>query len=471
MNEIVYKLPKELKDEFNQSINQKNKTFIRIALLGGLFLYSVFAFLDKALVPELVEKFWFIRFGIIAPATVIALMLTYAESAYKYIQPILSLVVIIGGLGIIAMILLAPTPVNYNYYAGLILVFIYSYTFLRVRFMWATIAGWCIVAGYEIGAIYITDTPTEILINNNFFFISANILGMVSNLSYEANLKKEFHTAYRLRISNQQIAENNIQLEKNVRERTEELRELNKKLLDEIKEKEKAKNISDNTSQLTSELLAKMSHELRSPIHQIINITSRIKSDKEADLDEGLRESFSEINSASGKIARTVDYILKVSELNLGSYELNIRSIDIINLLQNLYLEYYKTAASKQLELFFYFDKDTSIIKNDYYVVNQVFSKLIDSSIELTSNGRIEINLSHSNNGGITVNIENTGEGISEEYLKYWFDQLSGAGREYSQNYEGGLSLALVKKYCEIANINVSVKRERDAGTIFTLEL
>lgn len=469
MHKITYKLPEELKREFNQSINQKNKSFIRIALFGGLFLYSVFALLDQALVPELVDVFWFIRFGIILPVTIITILLTYSETAYRFIQPILSVVVVISGLGIIAMILLAPSPVNYNYYAGLILVIIFSYTFLRVRFIWATIAGWCIVAGYEIGAVYIIHTPTEVLINNNFFFISANLLGMVSNLSYETNLKKEFHTAYRLMLSNNQIAENNIELEKSVKERTKELNELNRKLVDEIREKEEAKRASENSNQITSKFLAKMSHELRNPIQKIINITSRIKGEIESNHNEELKTSFAEINSVSGKVAHTVDHILKVSELNLGTYQLNIRSIDIINLLQNLYLEYYKTAASKQLGLFFFFDKDTSIIENDYYAVNQIFVRLIESCIELSSKGKIEITLEHKEDSKITVRIENSAKGISEDYLDFWFDRYSKEEKEYSKKYEGGLSLAIAKKYCDLTNIGMSSSSDKERGTIFQL--
>ena len=64
------------------------------------------------------------------------------------------------GLAIIVMIIFAARMAdNYTYYAGLILIFIFGYTFIKARFIYASIAGWSIVASYEVAAIWISDTP------------------------------------------------------------------------------------------------------------------------------------------------------------------------------------------------------------------------------------------------------------------------------------------------------------------------
>ncbi len=60
-------------------------------------------------------------------------------------------------------------------YAGIILVFMWGYAFVCVRFLWATLAGWVQVILYEVVAIWINPVPVDILISNNFFFISANV--------------------------------------------------------------------------------------------------------------------------------------------------------------------------------------------------------------------------------------------------------------------------------------------------------
>ena len=64
-----------------------------------------------------------------------------------------------GGLGIELMVSLADPPSTYSYYAGIILVFITIYTFIPMRFLWAAAYSWVLVGGYEIGALWIVDTP------------------------------------------------------------------------------------------------------------------------------------------------------------------------------------------------------------------------------------------------------------------------------------------------------------------------
>jgi len=102
--------------------------------------------------------------------------------------PLLFIMCLVGGVGIECMVILADPPATYSYYAGIILIFITIHTFLGMRFLWASACSWTIVVLYEIAAIWIADTPKTMLINNNFFFISAVVICM---LEKELNKKTE----------------------------------------------------------------------------------------------------------------------------------------------------------------------------------------------------------------------------------------------------------------------------------------
>ena len=90
------------------------------------------------------------------------------------------------------MIVVAPPPVSYYYYAGLMLTLIFSYTFIRARFVWATLTGWIVVILYEIAAIGLTDIPLSVLVSNNFFLVSANLAGMGSCYLYRVFVPPRF---------------------------------------------------------------------------------------------------------------------------------------------------------------------------------------------------------------------------------------------------------------------------------------
>lgn len=411
------------------------------------------------------------------PSALFVIAATFSKILYKWIQPLLGLTVIVAGLGIIYMILIAPSPISENYYAGLILIFICSYSFLRINFLWATFSGWFIVIVYEISAIFILDIPTEVLINNNFFFISANIIGMVSNLSFEYQTRKEFHTSYLLDLSNKKIKQNNLHLEERVKERTAELEKINSRLFDEIAEKVQiqiklieAKEKAENANNLKSEFLAQMSHEIRSPINTILNFTSLVKDLTKSENNEELTFSFSGIESASRRIVRTIDLILNTSELQLGTYEVSNREINLNNILESLYKEYLKYAAAKGLELKLNLTQNYAKVYTDDYAINQIFANLIDNSIKYTESGFIEINVTNENNGLYSVKIKDTGKGMSKEYLPHIFDQFTQEEKGYTRKFEGsGLGLALVKKYCDIINAKIVVDSIEGKGTTFEI--
>jgi hypothetical protein len=153
---------------------------VRISLILGALTYSAFGILDAILMPEQKYTMWLIRFVIVCPVLFGTLLASFFKSFERYMQPILAVAYLLAGGGIIGMIVIAPIPINYSYYAGLMLVFTWGYTFIRIRFIWASLAGWLQVMLYEIVAIWICPTPFNVLLGNNFFFISANTIGMLA---------------------------------------------------------------------------------------------------------------------------------------------------------------------------------------------------------------------------------------------------------------------------------------------------
>ncbi len=117
-------------------------------------------------------------FNVLLTAMFAIYLFSFSKHFQQYMQLCIALAVLLAGLAIIAMILIAPAPGNYSYYAGLILVFIFGYTFFKLQVLWATIVGWMIVIFYEIAAIGLINTPVPILISNNFFFLTGNLFGM-----------------------------------------------------------------------------------------------------------------------------------------------------------------------------------------------------------------------------------------------------------------------------------------------------
>ena len=242
----------DLEGAFLDDYYKNSLSLVRFSLFIGILMYAFFGVLDAQLVPEMKGKLWMIRFAIVCPILSAVILFSYSSHFKKYFQMVVSMAMVIAGLAIIVMISIIPPPVNYSYYAGLILVLIWGYTFTRARFIWATIAGFIIVASYEVAAIWITNTPTPILVNNNFFFISSNLVGMFSCYYIENYARKDFYLAYLLEQEQAKIMSANQTLEKIVQERTSQLLETNESLRTEIEER---KTAEANKAELEKQLL------------------------------------------------------------------------------------------------------------------------------------------------------------------------------------------------------------------------
>jgi signal transduction histidine kinase/ActR/RegA family two-component response regulator len=210
---------------------------IRAAILIGVTLYSLFGILDAVLMDNLKYTFWFIRFGIVLPFAVVTFVLTYLLFFEKLNQLLIMINNMVGGIGIVVMVVLAGPPVSYSYYAGLMLVFIFVYTFSGLRFLWANATCWSIVIIFEVIAVFFKDIPLTILISNTFFFVSANILSMFAAYFIEYSLRRNFYLTKMLEIEKEKVSHAKKNLQRLVDEQTIQLSEANEYLKEELNKK------------------------------------------------------------------------------------------------------------------------------------------------------------------------------------------------------------------------------------------
>ena len=303
-------------DYFNRSLRP-----MRFSLVLSTFFFAIFAFLDAVLLPELKSMFWFIRFGIITPLLTAVIVFSFSTGFKKFMQPVLAGLMYVTGLAIIVMTIFAANQAgNYTYYAGLFLIFIIGYTFIKARFIYATVVGWSIVATYEVAAIWITDTPVEILINNNFFFISANVIGMFISYFLEQSVRRDFYMRILLQKEQEKVQSANNALEKRVQERTRQIAQANKDLKKEIEirkrhEKDKTKLegqlIQLQKMETIGTLAGGIAHDFNNILTPILGYTEMAL--EEMSEDSTLRYDIEQINSAAVRGKDLVQQILTFS--------------------------------------------------------------------------------------------------------------------------------------------------------------
>jgi PAS domain S-box-containing protein len=233
----------------------------------------------------------------------------------------------------------------------------------------------------------------------------------------------------------------------------------------------RAKEQAEKSNKLKTEFLAQMSHEIRTPMNAIISFTDLLKDGYFENLTQELSEILNSITTSGKRIIRTVDLILNASEMQIGSYQPTFKKINLEKrVLDIIQTEFSALARQKELQLIFKNNITSPVITGDSYSINQIFTNLIDNAVKYTEAGSVSVLIDRDNEDNIFVSVSDTGIGISTEYFPLLFEPFMQEERGYSRRYEGnGLGLSLVKKYCELNGINVTVESKKSEGSRFTV--
>lgn len=233
-----------------------------------------------------------------------------------------------------------------------------------------------------------------------------------------------------------------------------------------------AKQKAEAASKLKSEFLAQMSHEIRTPLNTTINSSNLLKSELETVIDKDLIYLFDSIDSAGRRIIRTVDLILNMSEVEVGSYEPNWENVDIVDTIKNILNEDFKNEINESnLIVKFNYSKEKIFVFCDKYSFQQIIIQLLDNALKYTEKGNIDISVEIDiKTNDIIIKVADTGIGMSNEYMKNIFVPFNQEHQGYTRKFEGnGLGLALVKKYCDLNKAEISVSSIKNQGTTFQI--
>jgi len=227
INKLTLSFKDQREKDYQAYYFKTSLNIFRIAFLFVALLYGLFGFLDSEIAQEHLELFYIIRFWIVVPLLLSVFVLSFLKIFEKIWQWLLFISFIIGGWGIIVMIV--KMPENTTYYAGLMLVFSAGYFLIKLRFIFATLAGWLTLISFIIAVIWYSDITYELIIAYSFFYISANLISMVAAYYIEFFDRNNYLLTNQLNQKKAELEESNKNLESEVKLRTQALAESEKK--------------------------------------------------------------------------------------------------------------------------------------------------------------------------------------------------------------------------------------------------
>jgi signal transduction histidine kinase/ligand-binding sensor domain-containing protein/CheY-like chemotaxis protein len=260
------------------------------------------------------------------------------------------------------------------------------------------------------------------------------------------------------------IKQRNLELEKQVRERTTEL------IL--AKEKAEVANLAK------SAFLSNMSHELRTPLNGILGYAQILQREK--GLDSEHKEGLNVIYQSGYHLLTLINDVLDLAKIEAGKAELYPHEINFLDFLESV--AGVIRMAAHQKEIRFSFEKNAHLpltIEADEKRLRQVLLNLLGNAVKFTDQGTVNLRVKRVNY--VTINqklsvkirfeITDTGVGMTPEQLARIFNPFEQVG-EAKKRVEGtGLGLTISRQLVNLMGGEIQVESELNKGSIFWFEI
>jgi signal transduction histidine kinase len=246
--------------------------------------------------------------------------------------------------------------------------------------------------------------------------------------------------------SQSQLHEYANNLEEKVEEKTSELLETQRKLL------------QSERLAIIGQMASMVAHDLRSPLTGIKNSAFFLRKRNDLKQDPTVQRTLGLIEESISNANKIVDDLLDYSrEVKLEKQTVSLKNLVSDSLSSVRLPENAKLLISVS---------DTVIVNVDLYKIKRVIVNLINNAIESMSNGGVISIESYINKNDVLLSVTDNGQGISEENQKKLWQPL------FTTKSKGiGLGLVICKRFVEAHGGKMDVESVEGKGTKFIIRL
>ncbi|MFP4398760.1 MAG: ATP-binding protein [Desulfonatronovibrio sp.] len=198
---------------------------------------------------------------------------------------------------------------------------------------------------------------------------------------------------------------------------------------------------------LKNQFLGMAAHDLRNPIGAIQSLSEFLLEEAKDRLSEEHFKFVNVIHSSSRFMLSLLDQLLDIARIEAGKLELDIKPVNLVNLIKDCVDLNKIMADKKRIKIQFFHYESLPLVEMDAMKIEQVLHNLISNAIKFSPQETM-ITISVFLSGEyVTVSVADQGPGIPEEDIQKLYKPFSKTSVKLPEGEKStGLGLAIVHK-------------------------
>ena len=236
-------------------------------------------------------------------------------------------------------------------------------------------------------------------------------------------------------------------------------------------ELEKAAIEARMANEAKTRFLFYMSHDIRTPMNAIIGFADLLE--KHLDDKKRVIDYISKIKHSSSFLLSLINYVLEMARIESGKATLKTETGDLKNLVNTLNDVFEPSIEEKKLQYTCNLKVENPYVHCDKTKLREILLNVISNSIKYTpEGGLVTVDITEEGHDAekkvsfYRFTIEDTGIGMSKEYLPHIFEEFSRENTSTESKVIGtGLGLPIVKSLVDLMGGTIEVSSEVTVGT------
>lgn len=423
-------------EQYNRQVRIRNAS---IASLLVIILMPAGSLLDWFVYPRLLIPFFALRIACSLATAAAWLMLKsrYQKLLYPFLIRAWYLLPSFSMSLMIAFSEGATSP----YYAGLNLVILGVCAVMQTS-VWESLFSIVAIFAMYLGACLFHGAlgSTFAIVNNIYFLTLSALIVLAGNYNYNRLRYQEFVLRHQLGESRRQLQASNLQLRE----------------LDETK----------------SRFFANISHELRTPLTLIAGPIEKLRQNSIITRDAELLQLVGIMEANSLRLLKMIDNLLALVKSVGKGNESEKTAVLVDEILSGLLASVEHLAQRKGIHLEKEFRPSHVPILLDGDKLEKIVLNLLLNAIKFTPADGLICMTWQVSVGELTLEVKDTGIGISKEDLGHVFTRFWQANTSSTRRFQGvGIGLALVRELTEAMDGQVSAESELGRGSKFRVTI